>query len=236
MSAGCTFHYSVKHCIIWHVMTWVNMGLPVLTLCPESNVLHCSGPPLKYSKKKLGWMFFNNRPSQKHQWNCHGYPPVKAVPNLLCPLKVGRMVDGGTEPARAQYCNLWVNKPLHGLKKFCTASTGGYPRHSHSCLGNIFFWGRVAAIALWSSIPLSRFWISATCGVNKNFYIVSLLEIGLTKYEVTDGWVRNCIWSTQFPGGIQDISFYLHHERHDHRIFEFGTLLNILTVSAHVIH
>ena len=75
-------------------------------------------------------------------------------------------------------------------------------------------------------IPLSRFWISATRGVNKNFYLASLLEIGLTKYEVTHWRARNCIWSTKFPGGIQDIIFYLHHERHDDRIFEFWTLLN----------
>ena len=44
--------------------------------------------------------------------------------------------------------------------------------------------------------------------------------------KVTDWWVRNHIWSFQFSGGIQDKSFYLHHERRAHRIFEFGTLLN----------
>ena len=33
------------------------------------------------------------------------------------------------------------------------------------------------------TIHLRRFWISAPCGVNKNFYLVSLLEIGLTKYK-----------------------------------------------------
>ena len=48
----------------------------------------------------------------------------------------------------------------------------------------------------------------------------------MTKYKATDWWVRNCIWSTKFPGGIQDRSFYLHHERHDDQIFEFGTMLN----------
>ena len=43
----------------------------------------------------------------------------------------------------------------------------------------------------------------ASRGVNKNFYLVSLLEIGLTKYDFapTSQWIR--ISSTQFPGGIQ---------------------------------
>ena len=62
-------------------------------------------------------------------------------------------------------------------------------------------------------IPLSHFWISATRGKNKYFYLVSLLEIDFFCPKVTDWQMRSHIWSTQFPGGIQDRSIYFRHGR-----------------------
>ena len=42
-------------------------------------------------------------------------------------------------------------------------------------------------------IPLSHFWISATCGENKYFYLLSLLEIDFFCSKVTGWRMRNHI-------------------------------------------